>query len=63
MTEQVVYNRLPKDYFMQDAEEHVDIDIAINDIKKLREGFVSYVNDQGIPAEEEINQIDDFLDP
>ena len=45
MTEQVVYNRLPKDYFMQAAEDQMDIDIAINDIKKLREGFISYVND------------------
>ena len=36
VTEQVVYNRLPKDYFMEAAEEQMDIDIAINDIKKLR---------------------------
>ena len=24
----------------------MDIDIAINDIKQMREGFISYVNDQ-----------------
>ena len=30
---------------MQAAEDQMDIDIAINDIKKLREGFISYVND------------------
>ena len=63
VTEQVVYNRLPKDYFMQAAEDQMDIDIAINDIKKLREGFISYVNDQGEPEEGEVDQIDDFLDP
>lgn len=41
----------------------MDIDIAINDIKKLREGFISYVNDQGEQEEGEVDQIDDFLDP
>lgn len=41
----------------------MDIDIAINDIKQLRQGFISYVNDQGVPAEEDLEQIDDFLDP
>lgn len=42
----------------------MDIDIAINDIKQLRQGFISYVNDQGEPAaEEDLEQIDDFLDP
>ena len=42
----------------------MDIDIAINDIKQLRQGFISYVNDQGVPAEQdELEQIDDFLDP
>ena len=63
LTEQVVYSRLPKNYFMSEAEEQMDIDIAINDIKQLRQGFISYVNDQEVPDEEDINQIDDFLDP
>ena len=36
LTEQVVYSRLPKNYFMSEAEEQMDIDIAINDIKQLR---------------------------
>ena len=30
---------------MADAQEQMDIDIAINDIKQLRDGFISYVND------------------
>ena len=33
----------------------MDIDIAINDIKQLRQGFISYVNDQEVPDEEDIN--------
>ena len=45
LTEQIVYSRLPKDYFMEDAQEQVDVDIAINDIKQLRQGFISYVNE------------------
>ena len=48
---------------MSEAEEQMDIDIAINDIKQLRQGFISYVNDQEVPDEDDINQIDDFLDP
>ena len=30
---------------MEDAQEQVDVDIAINDIKQLRQGFISYVNE------------------
>ena len=58
ISEQVVYNRLPKDYFMQAAEEQMDIDIAINDIKKLRQGFISYVNEEGAGASASNDQID-----
>ena len=45
MTEQVVFSRLPKDYFMGEAEEQMDIDIAISDIMQMRQGFLSYVNE------------------
>lgn len=51
---------------MKAAEEQMDIDIAINDIKKLRQGFISYVHEEGNELgapEDEIDQIDDFLDP
>ena len=48
MDEQFVYDRIPRDYFMQDVEEQqMDIDIAINDIKQMREGFIEYINAQG----------------
>jgi len=51
LKEQVVYNRLPKDYFMADAEDQMDIDIAVNDIKQMRNGFISYVNENHQPAD------------
>ena len=36
----------------------MDIDIAINDIKKLRQGFISYVNEEGADASAPNDQID-----
>ena len=47
---------------MSDAQEEMDIDIAINDIKQLRQGFISYVNDNQA-ADQDLYEIDDFLDP
>jgi len=61
--EQIVYSRLPKDYFMQAAEEQMDFDIVVNDIKKLREGFISYVNEHDVLSEDYAGQIDEMLDP
>ena len=57
----MVYNRLPKNYFIQDAEEQMDLDMAMNDIKKMREGFVTYVNEQN--QNEQVTEITDILNP
>ena len=61
VNQQVVYNRLPQNYFMQDAEEQMDLDMAMSDIKRMREGFVTYVNEQN--AGEQVAEITDILDP
>lgn len=58
-----MFNRLPKNYFMADAEEQMDIDIAINDIKEMRQGFLSYVHDESRAEEDDIDDIDQILDP
>ena len=61
VNQQVVYNRLPKNYFVQDAEEQMDLDMAMSDIKRMREGFVTYVNEQN--AGEQVTEITDILNP
>ena len=61
---------------MSGTEEQMDIDIAINDIKQMRNGFISYVGDSagndshflagmdGFEGQEQAGDtIDDLLDP
>ena len=60
MNDQIIFSRLPKDYFMQSSEQ-LDLDAAVADIKKMREGFVSYMRDSHLS--EELQNINDILQP
>ena len=45
MDSQFVYSRLPDNYFMKDAEEQKNLDLAMNNIIKEREEFINYVQE------------------
>ena len=60
MDEQFVYSRLPKDYFLADAEEQIDIDVAIDDIKQMRQDFMEYVNSQDDIDDDDLGFEQDF---
>lgn len=36
LTDDVVYNRLPKNFFVKDVEEQLDLDEVMESIKRMR---------------------------
>lgn len=46
LDEQFVYERLPHDYFLGEAADQMDVNMAISDIRNMREGFIEYFNSQ-----------------
>ena len=47
-TEDVIYNRLPKNFFVQEAEEQFDLGEVMANIKKMRAEFVGYMNESKV---------------
>ena len=41
--QQFVYSRLPENYFVKEAEEQKNLDQAMDNIIRQREGFINYV--------------------
>lgn len=42
INEEVIFNRLPQNYFMEDNEQK-DLNVVLSNIKEMREGFVEYM--------------------
>lgn len=44
----VIYNRLPKNFFVQEAEEQFDLGQVMASIKQMRHDFVGYMNESKV---------------
>lgn len=48
MTDDLIFNRLPKNFFVQEAEEQLDLDEVMESIKRMRADFVGYMNESKV---------------
>jgi poly(A) polymerase Pap1 len=47
INEDVIYNRLPKNFFVQE-EETKDLESVLSSIKQMRQDFIGYVSESNI---------------
>lgn len=47
LDDQIIFSRLPQNYFMQE-EDQKDLNAAMFDIKKMREGFITHFAASGM---------------
>jgi hypothetical protein len=58
MNEEAIFNRIPETYFAHD-EEQSDLNIAMADIKAMREGFINDFTASGMS--EHLQEMTDIL--
>ena len=61
INEQVIFSRLPQNYFVKNQDSPGNFDSAMNDIKQMREGFMAQLSESGM--EEHLQEINDILQP
>jgi hypothetical protein len=47
-TDDAIYNRLPKNFFVQEAEEQFDLGEVMASIQRMRQDFVGYMNENKV---------------
>lgn len=62
INEQVIFNRLPQNYFIQEDEPD-DVMMAQSQLQHMREGFINYVQHFKEADESTEDHMQDMLDP
>jgi len=57
--DEAIYNRLPKNFFVQEAEEQFDLGEVMASIKKMRADFVGYMNESKV--QDKLEEINDMI--
>ena len=47
VNQEAIVSNFPKEYFQPPVTEHEDVQDTINEIVKMRDGFLQYVSDKG----------------
>lgn len=58
-TDNVVYNRLPKNFFVQEAEEQFDLTEVMRSIQHMRNEFQGYISETKV--QEKLDYISDMI--
>lgn len=56
----MIYNRLPQNFFLQD-QEYKDLDVVIANIKNMRQDFMQSMNDNHF--QEKLDEISNIISP
>ena len=57
----MIYNRLPKNFFVKEDEEHKDLNGVLTSIKQMRQDFLGYLTENNI--QEKLDEISNIIQP
>jgi hypothetical protein len=59
--DEMIYNRLPKNFFAKEDEEVKDSNQVISTITQMRKDFIGYINENNI--HEKLEEIQSIIEP
>ncbi|CDW76668.1 UNKNOWN [Stylonychia lemnae] len=61
LDDNVIYNRLPKNFFVQEEEDAKDMNQVLSSIQQMREDFMGYISENNI--QKKLDEISNIIEP